>query len=60
MYQMTTRRDVYLTVRTTLLELLRRSSIVDTDDPEVIELACAEQERIAKRIEKTVRPPRRS
>lgn len=57
---MADRKDVFLTVRTTLLEILRRESIVDTDDPDVIEFACEEQERIAKRIEKTIRPPRRS
>lgn len=49
-------RDVNEMVRYTLIEILRRSSIIDTDDPDVIEKACAEQERIAKRIEKTVRP----
>lgn len=54
------RRAVYQAVKEQLLDYLRQGSIYDSDDPRVIGLACEEQERIAKRIERAIRPPRRS
>lgn len=41
-------------VKETLVQILRRGSIIDTDYPEEIDAAMLEQEKIAGRIEKTL------
>jgi hypothetical protein len=48
------RREIALTVKTTLIAILRRGTIVDTNDPDIIDACCAEQEKIAERIERTL------
>lgn len=45
------RKEAAALVKHTLIAVLRRGSIVDTDDPALLELYCAEQERIAKRLQ---------
>ena len=46
-------KRIALAVRETLIHILQRSSIIDTDDPEEIEAAMVEQNKIVKRIQKT-------
>jgi hypothetical protein len=46
------RRGIAYATRCVLVEILRRGSIYDTDDPQIIEWACQEQERIAKMIDR--------
>lgn len=48
----TQRRGVAYATRCVLIEILRRGSIYDTDDPQIIEWACQEQERLAKMVER--------
>lgn len=44
------KRDINQMVKTTVIEILRRECVIDTDDPAVIEQACVEQERLAQMI----------
>lgn len=44
------KRDINQMVKTTVIEILRRQCVIDTDDPEVIEQACIEQERLVQMI----------
>jgi hypothetical protein len=46
------KRDTARLVKATLIQILRRGSIVDTDDPLEMALACSAQEKIAARIER--------
>lgn len=51
----TKRQQINQEVRERLIAWLRGSCRIDSDDPDEIKLATAEQERIAARIELTVR-----
>ncbi len=53
--QSSRQKRMVLIVRYTLVEILRRGSIVDTDDPYEIEAAMTEQNKIADRIAATVK-----
>jgi hypothetical protein len=46
------KRGIAYATRCVLIEILRRSSVYDSDDPQIIEWACDEQNRIAKMIER--------
>lgn len=43
-------------VKHTVIEILRRGSVYDTDDPVIIKWACEFQEKIAKRLERDLAP----
>jgi hypothetical protein len=46
------KRGIASATRCTVIEILRRGSVYDTNDPQIIEWACEEQERLAKMIER--------
>jgi hypothetical protein len=46
------RRGIAYATRCTLIEILLRGSIYDSDDPQIIDWACQEQKRLAKMIER--------
>lgn len=51
-----TQRDVRNHIYGTIVAKLRGGVIVDDDDPEFIDAAWVEQERIAKQLERRIKP----